>query len=129
MAKKNCFILVNKNGNMITTDHKLPIYWNKKVALTEKERFKAHDVISIDISSIKNLFKKSATEEYLNSNAKKVKNKIKKEYYFDIYYYRSDGEIYMQTIKTHSYKKAKKVLLGIHKGIKIKISHYERKSE
>ena len=44
MAKTLYYTLVNKNGNMITTDHKLPIYWIKKVAERYAEIFKAFAV-------------------------------------------------------------------------------------
>lgn len=53
MAKTNYYILLNKNGNMITTDHKLPIYWNKSVALKDKEKFGADKIISIRIDYLK----------------------------------------------------------------------------
>jgi len=69
---KNCFIIVNKNGNMITTDHKLPIYWNKSVALKDKEKFGADKVISVRIDYLKNLLKQSATSQYLKNNAKNI---------------------------------------------------------
>lgn len=36
MAKVYYYILVTKNGNPVVTDYKLPIYWNKQVAITER---------------------------------------------------------------------------------------------
>ncbi len=78
MAKKNHYVLLNKNGNMITTDHKLPIYWNKEVALKDKEIFGADKMVSIKMDGLKNLLTPSATALYLKENSKKVKLKLKK---------------------------------------------------
>ena len=107
MAKKNCFILVNKNGNMITTDHKLPIYWNKSVALNDKEKFGADKLISVRIDYLKNLLKQSATSEYLKNNAKKINNQNKKKYYYEIYYDRGGNDIRMQMLNHIHIKRQK----------------------
>lgn len=40
-SKKPYYMLVNKNGNPITTDSKLPIFWLKKIAKKEAVKFKA----------------------------------------------------------------------------------------
>ena len=40
-SKKPYYMLVNKNGNPITTDSKLPIFWLKKIARKEAVKFKA----------------------------------------------------------------------------------------
>jgi hypothetical protein len=39
--KTNYYILVNQNGNPITKDHKLPIYWNLDVAERDAQKFSA----------------------------------------------------------------------------------------
>lgn len=38
-SKKPYYMLVNKNGNPITTDSKLPIFWLKKIARKEAVKF------------------------------------------------------------------------------------------
>lgn len=40
-SKKPYYMLVNKNGNPITTDSKLPIFWLKNIAKKEAVKFKA----------------------------------------------------------------------------------------
>lgn len=40
-SKKPYYMLVNKNGNPITTDSKLPIFWLKKIAKKEAVKFNA----------------------------------------------------------------------------------------
>ena len=52
MAKTYYYILVNKNGNPINTDHKLPIYWNYEIAFDDARRFKAY-IKKIRISELK----------------------------------------------------------------------------
>ncbi|MBK7362882.1 MAG: hypothetical protein IPJ01_11340 [Micavibrio sp.] len=128
MAKTNYYILLNKNGNMITIDHKLPIYWNKSVALKDKEKFGADKIISIRIDYLKNLLNPSATSEYLKNNAKKIINKRKKlfgRYYYNIYFNLSDGNTCMQRINANSYKEAKKIFIKIN-GKELNISHYKK---
>ncbi len=49
------YVLVNKNGNFITTDHKLPIYWNKEVAISEGVEFEAYSIKKIRISELKKI--------------------------------------------------------------------------
>ncbi len=39
--KKLCYCLVDDRGEFITTDAKLPIYWNRAVATEKAERFNA----------------------------------------------------------------------------------------
>jgi hypothetical protein len=41
MAKTYYYVLVTKDDNPITTDHKLPIYWNKEVAEKDAKLFNA----------------------------------------------------------------------------------------
>lgn len=41
MAKVYYYVLVTENDNPIITDHKLPIYWNKKVVEEDAKLFKA----------------------------------------------------------------------------------------
>ena len=36
MAKTYYYAIVNKNGNLVITDHKLPIYWNKNVVIRDR---------------------------------------------------------------------------------------------
>lgn len=57
--KKNYYAIVNKNGNLVTTDYKLPIYWNKQVAIQERiKRCGESDRIKkIKIDDIKKLIK------------------------------------------------------------------------
>lgn len=43
-SKKEYYMLVNKNGNPITTDYKLPIYWLKGKANMDAKKFKANIV-------------------------------------------------------------------------------------
>lgn len=52
-----CYVLVNKNGNMITTDSKLPLYWNRYVAKDESKKFKA-EIRELNINDLKGLLKK-----------------------------------------------------------------------
>ena len=41
VMKTYYYALVNKNGNLITTDCKVPIYWNEKIAIQEAIKFEA----------------------------------------------------------------------------------------
>jgi hypothetical protein len=50
------YVLVTEKGNPITTDHKLPIYWNKKVAEEDAELFGAY-LKRIRISDLMNIIK------------------------------------------------------------------------
>jgi hypothetical protein len=36
MAKTYYYAIVNRNGNLVTLDGQLPIYWNKGVAVRER---------------------------------------------------------------------------------------------
>lgn len=47
------YALVNENGNLITTDSKLPIYWNKEVAIKAGINFKAYSIKKINIADLK----------------------------------------------------------------------------
>ena len=53
------YVIVNKNGNPVTLEASLPIYWNKQVAIREKiERCKDSDrIVSIKISELQKLIK------------------------------------------------------------------------
>jgi hypothetical protein len=52
MAKTYYWILLNKKGNPITTDHKLPFYWNFKVAQKDAYIFKAYEIKRINIEDL-----------------------------------------------------------------------------
>jgi len=56
MAKTNYYILVTQMGNPITTDYKLPIYWNYEIALEDAEKFGA-EIKVIKISDLKSIIK------------------------------------------------------------------------
>ena len=49
------YAIVNGNGNLITTDCKLPIYWNKEIAIMEKQKFlpDSGEIITLRIDDIK----------------------------------------------------------------------------
>ena len=51
------YALVNKNGNLVTTDHKLPIYWNKEVAIKEGINFGVYSIRKINITELKTILK------------------------------------------------------------------------
>ena len=58
MAKTYYYAIVNKNGNLVTLEGNLPIYWNKEVAIREKiERCGDSDeIVRINITDLGNLF-------------------------------------------------------------------------
>jgi hypothetical protein len=58
MAKEYYYAIVNKNGNLVTLEGNLPIYWNKPVAIREKiERCGDSDtVVRIRIADLAKLF-------------------------------------------------------------------------
>lgn len=68
MAQTYFYILLNKNGNMIHTDEKLPIYWNKQVAIKQKELFNAYEIRKLSIADILELIKKHKPKKYFNLN-------------------------------------------------------------
>jgi len=51
------YALVNKNGNFLITGRKLPIYWNRKIAIKEGIKFKAYSIRKIDIAELKTILK------------------------------------------------------------------------
>lgn len=55
MSQYIVYVLVNNRGNMIKTDHKLPFYWNKKVADSDAILFKA-TVKKVKMWKLKDLF-------------------------------------------------------------------------
>ena len=54
MAKTYYYVLLTNKGQMITTDHKLPFYWNREVARKDAIRFNGN-VRQIKISDVKEL--------------------------------------------------------------------------
>jgi len=52
MAQIYCYALVNQNNNLIITDSKLPIYWNRSVAKDKARDFKC-DIVRIEMKDIK----------------------------------------------------------------------------
>ena len=59
MAKTYHYAIVNRNGNLVTLEGNLPIYWNKTVAIREKiQRCGDSDrIIKLRIHDIKKLIK------------------------------------------------------------------------
>ena len=57
MAKTYYYAIVNKNGNLVTLEGNLPVYWNKEVAIRERiERCGDSDeVVRIRIANLANL--------------------------------------------------------------------------
>ena len=51
------YALVNKNGNFLTTDGKLPIYWNKEIAIKEGIKFGAYSIKKININELKTILR------------------------------------------------------------------------
>jgi hypothetical protein len=127
MAMANYYILLNKNGNLITTDYKLPIYWSKEVALRDKEKYKAYKIVSIKRRGLRNLFEPSATAEYLENNVKNLKLKEGSgKFEFNIYYSSIDGGfVRMKPFYADSYKEAKLDFFRCL-GKDVIISHYEK---
>lgn len=68
MAQTYFYILLNKNGNMIHTDEKLPIYWNKQVAINQQKLFDAYEIRKLSISDILELIKKHKPKNNFNYN-------------------------------------------------------------
>ena len=58
MAKTYYYAIVNKNGNLVTLEGNLPVYWNKNVAIRERiERCGDSDeIVRIKITDLANLF-------------------------------------------------------------------------
>lgn len=57
MAQKNYYILLDKKGDMIITDCKLPFYWDKTVAQSEAFHYDAI-LKPVKIEEIKRLFER-----------------------------------------------------------------------
>jgi hypothetical protein len=59
MAKTYYYAIVNKNGNLVTTDHKLPFYWNKNVVIQDRIKLcgDSDRIVPIKIEDIKKLLK------------------------------------------------------------------------
>ena len=57
--KTNYYAIVNKNGNFITVDGRLPIFWNKEPAIRFQNRFfgypKEGKVVPIKINELKKI--------------------------------------------------------------------------
>ncbi len=56
--KVNYYAVVNKRGNLITVDGRLPIFWNKEPAIRFRNRFSVNPeckVISVKIDELKEL--------------------------------------------------------------------------
>ena len=49
---------------MIHTDHKLPIYWNKKVAMMDKEKFNAFSCKEIEVKDVRKMINLSFYENF-----------------------------------------------------------------
>ena len=60
--KRNYYAVVNKNGNLITIDGRLPIFWNKEPAIRFRDMFPTDpsscQVIPIKINELKELIDK-----------------------------------------------------------------------
>ena len=58
MAKTYYYAIVNKNGNLVTLEGNLPVYWNKNVAIRERiERCGDSDeIVRIKITDLAKLF-------------------------------------------------------------------------
>ncbi len=63
MASINYYVLLNKNGNMITTDSKLPIYLSKECADRDFGKFAAHEVRPIKIDVLRRVIKDSGRKK------------------------------------------------------------------
>lgn len=68
MAQTYFYILLNKNGNMIHTDEKLPIYWNKQVAIKQQKLFNAYEIRKLSITELLKLIEKYKPINNFNYN-------------------------------------------------------------
>ena len=81
MARTYFYAIVSKNGNLVTTDHKLPIYWLKQVAIRDKIELcgDSDKIVRIKITDIQNLLEisKSKDKVYqeITNNAKNERQK------------------------------------------------------
>ena len=61
--KTQCYALVHKhNGNLITINSQLAIFWDKKVAKIKAELFPLSEIVTIKISEIEKLIKPKEEE-------------------------------------------------------------------
>ena len=65
MAKTYYYAIVNKNGNLVTTDHKLPFYWNKEVVIRDRIQLcgDSERIVRVKIEDIIKLLEKAKLED------------------------------------------------------------------